>query len=252
MVTPALLAGTGAAVSGGTSAGFVLHHFWPKGTKETGICGIPDTGKTHLNRFIVTKGQPTYAITTQSTINPGNKIKSKIPGSHGKIQVMDFAGGAATVPQQQNELDPKWWIFALSVDTWWYPSNWSVLHALCNELDSHEYHLAHDPIYRKRWFRNEVVKKRRTGNGCKIITIALNKVDKWSKWDSDTRERECERIAHHYMQVHPNNPLNTVRNSIAIEFIAMSVHKGIYYHHSDLGGDKEFLKDYFVETRGKL
>jgi len=257
VVTPATFAYTAATLSGASTTGYVAFHLWPKGTEEVRCYGIPNTGKTILNECIqFRKGAATGVMSRESTTINGHRYKVKEKEWHKKLRGMDVVGGSQPVRPNIKSDNPRWILYLTSVDSWRFPSNWSVLNEICSEIDSFEYRQKHDPVYkeRRRFFVGERVMKRKwfTGTGCKLLTVALNKVDLLRKWSPQQRGHFCREVADYYTQDHPNNPLSKIRKDVFVEFIAMSVHDGIYYPYNDLDGKHRELKDYIKQATGFL
>jgi len=237
-------------------SGYVIYRAWPKGIREVGIVGMPDVGKTVLHYCLgKRKGEATMRLSRKPTEVKGDFYTTNIYGVKKKLKLNDYPGGVESIPEQQADLNPVWWIHMIDVFTWDSLENWKILKALAEELDTDEYHEMNDPIEKTRynWLRREKVTKKKGGGGVKLITIVLNKVDQLKYWSKRRRSEYLEKIADWYTQDHPDNPLNALRDDdnpldITIEFIALSVHEGKYYKYGEFDEGKKDFKDYVKES----
>jgi hypothetical protein len=247
VVEPVVVAG---GLSGLGYVGYVANKYWPKGNRNIGTYGVPKVGKTMFNECLeFRKGGAAYVASRDwvSTTEWQHRYRTKIPDARRNLRGWDIPGGPHDVRKHIQVWNPIWILHMLSVETWDYPSNWNVAHEICNELNSPEYRQKYDVQYKEKYslLRGERVMKKRwfTGGGCKVITIALNKIDIWEKKHNHEDLTALMRmVAHYYTQHHPSNPYSEIGERIPVRFIACSVDTGKYYDYSNLEKKKDLVE----------
>jgi len=248
-----------AGIYGGVSVGSIIaYKLAPRKTLPFAIVGMQDTGKSTMHLSFENGITPVYQTripTTQRGVRYRTRLKLDIPRVKDPWwKGIDYPHDASMVPDQVDELKPKWIGLLLATDTWEEKYNWVELDRLSKHLASTSYrHSTQAAIPIVYWLPGHgwIKKYLRPSKSVKMITIILNKIDSWEHLGREKRGQMSQKVIDYYMKDFEKSPMNMIKNEYTVQFIAASVEKSYYYPANNLDSrDKLPLKDY-IENVGR-
>jgi hypothetical protein len=234
--------------------------FWAKygirGSRNICAVGMSEVGKSAFEYCLRRRrGGAIYDYGREETVERGQKYRAKVPGAARHFRSQDAPWW--DVKRLLEDYDPAWIIMFIDVNNWQREENWKVLGDVCDYLSTQDYRYVHDPRFFSYYsiLKGEHVERKTpfTGRrGCKLMTIALNKIDLWRQYHPGQQGEWMRFIADHFLKDRPDNPLQKIKGRIHYEFISVSLFDGIYHKYPRFYGEPKEFKDYLQEVSRQI